>query len=76
MLLLSLDPAHSLGDVFGATLGDRAQTVPGGPANLHVREIDAAAEMARFRQKYVAAVDDAFARIARTAGATRRRSAS
>jgi arsenite/tail-anchored protein-transporting ATPase len=68
VLLLSMDPAHSLGDVFGAPLGDRARTVPGGPANLHVREIDAAAEMARFRQKYVAAVDDAFAKIARTAG--------
>lgn len=67
VLLLSLDPAHSLGDVFGAPLGDRARTVPGGPGNLHVREIDASAEMARFRQKYVAAVDDAFARIARTA---------
>ena len=68
VLLLSMDPAHSLGDVFGAPLGDRPQTVPGGPANLHAREIDAAAEMARFREKYVAAVDDAFARIARTAG--------
>ena len=68
VLLLSMDPAHSLGDVFGAALGDRARTVPGGPANLHVREIDAAAEMARFRRKYVAAVDDAFASIARTAG--------
>jgi arsenite-transporting ATPase len=68
VLLLSMDPAHSLGDVFGAALGDRARTVPGGPPNLHVREIDAGAEMARFRQKYVAAVDDAFARIARTAG--------
>jgi arsenite-transporting ATPase len=68
VLLLSMDPAHSLGDVFGAPLGDRAQAVPGGPGNLHAREIDAAAEMARFREKYVAAVDDAFARIARTAG--------
>ena len=67
VLLLSMDPAHSLGDVFGAALDDRAHTVPGGPPNLHVREIDAAAEMARFREKYVAAVDDAFARIARTA---------
>ena len=68
VLLLSMDPAHSLGDVFGATIGDRARTVPGGPRNLQAREIDAAAEMARFRQKYVAAVDEAFARIARTAG--------
>jgi arsenite-transporting ATPase len=67
VLLLSMDPAHSLGDVFGATLGDREQTVPGGPRNLFVREIDAAAEMTRFRDKYVAAVDETFARIARTA---------
>jgi arsenite/tail-anchored protein-transporting ATPase len=69
VLLLSMDPAHSLGDVFGAALGDRARAVPGGPANLHVREIDAAAEMARFRETYVTAVDDAFAKITRTAGA-------
>jgi arsenite-transporting ATPase len=33
-----------------------------------VREIDARAEMARFRTKYLAAVDEAFARIARTGG--------
>jgi arsenite-transporting ATPase len=68
VLLLSMDPAHSLGDVFGARLGDRVQRVPGGPPNLHVREIDARAEMARFRTKYLAAVDEAFARIARTGG--------
>ncbi len=67
ILLLSMDPAHSLGDVFGTAIGDRPRTVPGGPRNLHVREIDAAAELARFRQTYVAAVDDAFTRIARTA---------
>lgn len=68
VLLVSTDPAHSLGDVFGATFGDDPRTVPGGPKNLHVREIDAAVEMARFRQRYVAAVDEAFARIARSAG--------
>lgn len=67
VLLLSTDPAHSLGDVFGATFDNRPRPAGGGPATLHVREIDAAAEMARFRGKYVAAVDDAFARIARTA---------
>ena len=41
--------------------------MPGAPAGLRVREIDAAAEMDRFRRKYVEAVDEAFARIARTA---------
>jgi arsenite/tail-anchored protein-transporting ATPase len=68
VLLVSTDPAHSLGDVFGAAFGDDPRRVPGGPKNLLVREIDATAEMARFRQKYVAAVDEAFARIARSAG--------
>lgn len=68
VLLVSTDPAHSLGDVFGATFGDEPRRVPGAPATLQVREIDAAVEMARFRRKYVAAVDDAFARIARSAG--------
>ena len=68
VLLISTDPAHSLGDVFGASFGDDPRPVPGGPKTLQVREIDAGAEMARFRRKYVAAVDEAFARIARSAG--------
>ena len=68
VLLLSTDPAHSLGDVLGARFDNQPRPVPGAPATLHVREIDAAAEMDRFRRKYVEAVDEAFARIARTAG--------
>ena len=68
VLLVSTDPAHSLGDVFGAAVGDEARRVPGGPATLRVREIDAAVEMARFRRKYVAAVDEAFGRITRSSG--------
>ena len=54
--------------MFGTTFGDDPRPVPGGPKTLQVREIDAAVEMARFRRKYVAAVDEAFARIARSAG--------
>ena len=65
VLLLSTDPAHSLGDVFGIKLDNLPRPVPGAPADLHVREIDAQAEMDRFRRTYLAAVDDAFARIAR-----------
>ena len=42
VLLLSTDPAHSLGDVFRAAIGDTAAPVPGAPRNLFVREIDAA----------------------------------
>ena len=68
VLLLSTDPAHSLGDVFGITLENTPRPVPGGPSRLHVREIDAHAEMERFRRKYVEAVDEAFGRIARAGG--------
>jgi arsenite-transporting ATPase len=65
VLLLSTDPAHSLGDVFGALLDDRPRRVPGAPASLHVREIDAAGAFAAFRQRYEVAVDGTFARFAR-----------
>jgi arsenite-transporting ATPase len=67
VLLLSADPAHSLGDVLGARFDNALRPVPGVPT-LHVREIDAAVEMNRFREKYVAAVDEAFSRIAKAAG--------
>jgi arsenite-transporting ATPase len=73
VLLLSADPAHSLGDVFGARLDDLPRAVPGGPPTLHVREIDAAGGFAVFRQRYEDAVDETFARIAR--GADGRQSA-
>jgi arsenite-transporting ATPase len=71
VLLLSTDPAHSLGDVFGARFGNEPLPVPGGPPTLHVREIDARAEMDGFRRRYVDAVDEAFTRIARAAGGDR-----
>ncbi len=67
VLLLSTDPAHSLADVFGTPLDDCARPVPGGPSSLHVREIDAPAGFARYRRRYLDAVDEAFARIARSA---------
>src|SRR4029077_6717193 len=40
----------------------------GAPPGRGGRDLAAGAEMARFRHKYVEAVDEAFARIARTAG--------
>jgi arsenite-transporting ATPase len=71
VLLLSTDPAHSLGDVLGARFDNQPRPAAGAPAGLLVREIDARAEMDDFRRKYVDAVDDAFARIARATGSDR-----
>jgi arsenite/tail-anchored protein-transporting ATPase len=70
VLLVSTDPAHSLGDVFGQRF-DNMPRPAAGIATLHVREIDAAEEMNRLRQTYVEAVDEAFARIARATGGDR-----
>ena len=67
VLLLSSDPAHSLGDVFGEPFDDHPRSPAEGPANLVVREIDAASGLAQFRDRYVASVDAAFDRITRAA---------
>ncbi|MGH2668253.1 MAG: TRC40/GET3/ArsA family transport-energizing ATPase, partial [bacterium] len=59
ILLLSADPAHSLGDVLGVGLGDRSQRVPGAGA-LEAREIDAVAALGREREGLRRAIEDAF----------------
>jgi arsenite/tail-anchored protein-transporting ATPase len=58
VLLLSTDPAHSLADVFGTAVGDQAAPVRKGPANLHVRELDAAAALAVRRGEFEAAIGE------------------
>jgi arsenite-transporting ATPase len=60
ILLLSTDPAHSLGDVFATRAGDDERRVPDGPSTLVVREIDAARVFAARREGYRAAVDELF----------------
>ncbi len=66
-LLLSTDPAHSVGDALGARVSDRARAVAGAPSNLDVREIDAAAGFERFRTRYIDTVDAVFDGLARGA---------
>ncbi len=57
ILLLSADPAHSLGDALGTKLsGDEREIAP----RLFAREIDAPAELARRRDEYREAVDRFF----------------
>ncbi len=67
VLLISTDPAHSLADALGVPLGDAPRRLPGGPPNLHARELDAAAGFARVREKYRAAIDALFDRFTRDA---------
>jgi arsenite-transporting ATPase len=60
VLLLSTDPAHSLGDVLGLPLGDAARAVPGVAGVLEAREIDAAAALEREREGLRRAVHEMF----------------
>jgi arsenite-transporting ATPase len=60
VLALSADPAHSLGNVLGARLGDDEQGVPGAPGGLRARELDADAALARTREQYRRAVEETF----------------
>ena len=58
VLLLSTDPAHSLGDVFQTTVGDTTKTIGDGPSNLDVRELDAAHAFGERRAQFETALDD------------------
>jgi len=57
VLLLSTDPAHSLGDVFGAPIGDEQREVAPG---LFARELDADRAFAVERGKYRQSVEELF----------------
>jgi arsenite-transporting ATPase len=59
LLLLSTDPAHSLGDVLAIPLGDDERPVAGAP-RLVARELDAGAAFAVRRERYEKAVDELF----------------
>ena len=63
VLLISTDPAHSLGDVFGAAVSEAGATPPGAPGNLIVRELDAAHAINEVRSTYAKTVDDVFDRM-------------
>jgi arsenite-transporting ATPase len=58
VLLISVDPAHSLGDVLGQTFSDDPRRIRGGPANLTVRELDAARGFAALRERFAEGIED------------------
>jgi arsenite/tail-anchored protein-transporting ATPase len=70
ILLLSTDPAHSLGDVLATPVSDDPRKIPGGPRNLDVRELDATGALRRARAEYASAIDALFDRSASRVDAT------
>jgi arsenite-transporting ATPase len=62
ILVLSADPAHSLGDALGVRLGDTPRKIA---PNVFARELDADAAFAERRERYREAVDQLFARLLR-----------
>ena len=63
VLLISTDPAHSLGDVLGMALSDEERPVRGAGANLLARELDATRVLAGVKKQYAAAIDRIFQRF-------------
>jgi arsenite-transporting ATPase len=55
--VISMDPAHSLGDVLRTRLGDRPSQVRGAPRNFSARELDPAAALAARQATLEKAVD-------------------
>jgi arsenite-transporting ATPase len=68
--LLSTDPAHSLGDVLAARVGNAPVRVIGAPPKLRVRELDAAAVFASKRSS----IEKALTEVAEALGAVSLRS--
>ncbi len=68
VLLVSTDPAHSLGDAFAAALSDTPAVVSGARPNLQVREMDAARGFRTVRARYAHAIDALFDRLSRGRG--------
>src|SRR5437868_1683007 len=60
VLLLSTDPAHSIGDVLDTAVGDQEREIE---PRLWAREPDAARAFERRREKYRTAVEELFAAL-------------
>jgi len=65
VLLLSSDPAHSLGDVLAQKLDDKQRRVKSGSGQLFARELDADAQFALLRERYQRGIEAVFAALTR-----------
>jgi len=63
VLLVSTDPAHSIGDVLGQPVGEVDRRIRGGPGNLVAREIDAARSWRERRERYRESIAHLFERL-------------
>lgn len=61
-LLVSTDPAPSVGDALGLSIGDEETAVPGVPS-LKARQMDATRAFTTFRDLYQGRIDDLFERL-------------
>ena len=60
VLLVSTDPAPSIGDVLGQKVGEGERRIRGGPPNLVVREVDAVHDWQARRERYRESVRQLF----------------
>ena len=65
MLLLSSDPAHSLGDVLDQKLDDGQRRVKTSAGRLFARELDARARFEALRARYRRSIETVFAALTR-----------
>ncbi len=63
VLVISTDPAHSLGDAFGLRFSNAPVRVPVAKGDLTAREMDAGTVFGAVRHKYAAAIDALFDRF-------------
>jgi arsenite-transporting ATPase len=57
VLLLSADPAHSIGDLLHQEFSDVPRAIAGGPPNLMVRELDASRGFAALRDRFAHGIE-------------------
>ena len=68
VLLISTDPAHSLGDVFSTPIADVGVTPRDAPRNLTVRQLDALRALDTVRASYAKAISGMFDRMSGGSG--------